>query len=175
MPNISKIFKDEIARVARKEMQQPLAAVRKSNATLKKTVTELKRTVALLHKELARGQRTASCRSAPEAAAAPADDLRVTAKQLKSLRSRLGISQRELMALIGASIQSVALWETKPGRIRIRKPHVRAALCELKGMKKAEVQERLQALLPDGAVRTRKPRTSGRARSGGAGGKKTLA
>jgi DNA-binding XRE family transcriptional regulator len=166
MPNLSKIFKDEIARVARKEINQPLAAVRKSNAALKKTVAELQRTIGVLQKELARAQRTAPRHGAAAAGpeTAPVDDLRVTAKQLKSLRSRLGISQRELVELIGASIQSIALWETKPGRIHIRKPQVRAALRGLKSMKKAEVQERLQQMQPEGTVKKR-PRKQKKSRT----------
>jgi DNA-binding transcriptional regulator YiaG len=70
------------------------------------------------------------------------DDFKITATQLKTLRGRLGINQKQLATIIGASVQSVALWETKPGRIQIRNSGVRGKLVELKGMKRAEVFEK---------------------------------
>ncbi len=38
MPNIAKVLKDEIQRLARREVNQAIASLRKSNTTLKKTI-----------------------------------------------------------------------------------------------------------------------------------------
>ena len=88
-------------------------------------------------------QRTVGA-EAPDAGAP--DDVRVTAKALKSMRKRLGITQTELAKLLGVSMQVVSVWETKKGRVQIRKEKVRAALAALKQEKKDAVCARLEKI-----------------------------
>lgn len=146
MPNIAKILKDEIQRLAKKEINQAISGVRKSNATLRKIVAEHKRRIATLeqgNRKLTVRQVRLQRQAQPTITDREVEDTRFTAKSIKSLRRRLGISQFNLSKLLGASINIVTIWEKKQGRIKIRRPEVRAAFVELKGMKKVEVQERL--------------------------------
>jgi hypothetical protein len=46
--------------------------------------------------------------------------------------------------LIGVSKNIVSIWEKKPGCLRLRKPGIRKALSDLKGMKRREVLEQVQ-------------------------------
>jgi len=153
MPNIAKILKDEIQRLARREVNQSIASLKQSNTTLKKTVTELKQRIAALEREQ---KRLVKLQEKAEAAAVSAQgnekeqapDIRITGKQIKSLRSRLAVTQTEMGTLVGVTMATVTLWEKKTGQIRIRKPSVAAAIIELKGMKKTEVADRLGKQIP---------------------------
>lgn len=50
MPNIAKILKDEISRIARKEAKQAVAPFRKPTAGARRTFADLKRRMAALEK-----------------------------------------------------------------------------------------------------------------------------
>jgi DNA-binding transcriptional regulator YiaG len=147
MPNIAKILKDEIQRLARREVKNAITTLAKSNAFLKKTVTEHKHRIAALEKEnrkLISEQAKIQKQVQTEIPDQEVEDIRITSKQIRSLRRRLGISQAQLAKLLGVSINIVSIWEGKTGRINIRRPEVRKGIIELKGMKKVEVQERLE-------------------------------
>lgn len=144
MANLTKVLKDEIQRIARREVKQSTEKLRKDTIALKRLVNEQKRKIVVLEN---RSRRSAAQRvpiGRPAAAGEkPAPGMRVTAKALKSLRSRLDISQQELAKLIGASTQSVSNWETSTGRLQVRKDSAREALAAVKRMKKKDVWEKL--------------------------------
>jgi len=136
------ILKDEIQRLAKKEINQAVSALRKSNSVLRKTVTEHKRHIAALaseNKKLSAQQGKIQKQTQPTVPAQEGGDIWIYSKGIKGLRRRLGISQVELAKLVCASMNTVTLWERKASRVKIRKLEVRRALIELKGMKKAEV------------------------------------
>ncbi|MFC1591398.1 hypothetical protein ACFL43_02620 [Thermodesulfobacteriota bacterium] len=141
MPNIAQILKDEIQRLARKEINQAIASLKKSSVSLKKTVAEHKQKIAALERKNIK--LISQQGKAVESPTGEQDDFRITGKQIKSLRGRLGISQIQLSKIVGASINIITIWENKPGRLQIRKAEVRKALSDLKGMTKAEVPERI--------------------------------
>jgi DNA-binding transcriptional regulator YiaG len=120
------------------------ASQKQGLAVLKKANADYKRRIAVLEKQ-AKQQvsvvQRATVVEAPDAGVS--DGLRVTAKALKSMRKRLGITQAELAKLLGVSVQVVSIWETKKGRVQIRKDKVRAALAALKQAKKDAVCARL--------------------------------
>src|SRR5664280_904894 len=67
MPNIAKVLKDEMARIARREANTVVAPARKPAAGLKRTAADLKRKVATLEKEVRSLQRTVAVRLSPAA------------------------------------------------------------------------------------------------------------
>ena len=139
MANIGTVLKQEITRLARKEAKAAIEPLRKASATARRDVAALKREVADLQRQL----RTA--RRAPAAAPAEAGDAptRFSAKGLKSLRARTGLSAADFGRLAGVSGQSIYGWEagkTTPG------PKQRAALAGLRGLGKREALRRLEAL-----------------------------
>ncbi len=144
MSSIAKVLKAEIQRIVHREIAQMAAAQKQGLAVLKKASAEYKRRIAVLEKQ-AKHQASVALRTAgaeaPDAGAP--DDVRVTAKALKSMRKRLGITQTELAKLLGVSMQVVSVWETKKGRVQIRKEKVRTALAALKQEKKDAVCVRL--------------------------------
>lgn len=141
MSNFSSVLKGEIARVARKEIKNAADPLRKANASYRRDIAELKRQLAALQKEF-RALSKVPRASAP-AAAETAGNTRFSAKGLKSLRARLGLSAADLGRLVQASGQSVYNWEAGKAAPRASQ---RAALASVRGLGKREAAKRLEAL-----------------------------
>ena len=147
MPNIAKVLKDEIKRLARREINITITPLKVSNAALKKLVHEHKQEISALKKENKRLAMLLGKIHGPVHDNAPKlkdDGFTITGRQVRSLRGRLGISQAQLAKLIGVCDNIVSIWENKPGRLQLRKPGIRKALSDLKGMKRREVLEQVQ-------------------------------
>jgi len=141
MSNFSSVLKSEIARVARKEIKSAADPLRKANANYRREIAELKRQLAALQKEvrsLSKGARA----NAPDAAPVAAGT-RFSAKGLKSLRARLGLSAVDFGALVGASGQSVYNWEAGKA---VPRASQQAAVASVRGLGKREAAKRLEAL-----------------------------
>ena len=147
MPNIANVLKDEIKRLARREINLTITPLKVSNTALKKLVYEHKRRITALEKEnkgLAKLLSKTSGHVHDNAPKLEEDSFRITGRQVRSLRGRLGISQVQLAKLIGVSVNIVSIWEQKTGCLRLRKPGIGKALSDLKGMKRREVLEQVQ-------------------------------
>jgi DNA-binding transcriptional regulator YiaG len=144
MPNIANVLKDEIKRLARREINLTITPLKVSNAALKKLVYEHKRRIVALEKENKRLAVLQGKIHGPVYDNTTKDGFSITGRQVRSLRGRLGISQVQLAKLIGVSENIVSIWENKPGRLRLRKPGIWKALLDLKGMKRSEVLEQVQ-------------------------------
>ena len=147
MPNLANVLKDEIKRLARREINLTITPLKISNVALKKLVYEHKRRIAALEKENKRLAVLQGKINGPihdTATKLKEDGFSITGRQVRSLRGRLGVSQSRLAKLIGVSDNIVSIWENKPGRLRLQKPGIRKALFDLKGMKRREVLEQVQ-------------------------------
>lgn len=141
MSNLGSVFKSEITRLARKEVRAHMEPLRKANANYRREIAELKRQVAAL----SRATKTAA-RTRPAPVEAASDDVptpRFSAKGLRSLRARLGLSAADFGAIAGVSGQSIYNWET--GKAVPRKSQI-VALAGLRSLGKREAQARLAAL-----------------------------
>ncbi len=117
MPNIASMLKEEISRVARKEIRRETIILKKHSATHRAEIASLKRRLA----ELERGLRAVSKSSSPPAKLAANDEsipegVRFSAKSLTAHRKRLGLSAADLGLLMGASGQSIYNWESGKAR-----------------------------------------------------------
>ena len=119
MPNIASILKQEIARVARKEVRHEIAALKKATANHRSEIAALKRRVTEAERKPRAAQPKSSSSAAPAANdASTPEGLRFSAKGLLAHRSRLGLSAAELGLLLGVSTQTIYNWEG--GKVR---PH----------------------------------------------------
>ena len=144
MPNIANLLKNEIARVARKEVRAETRGLKNAIAPYRSQIAELKRRTRELELQIRRLGR-ASARATPAANDEDAGqrNLRFSAKGLATQRKRLGLSAQAFGALIGASGQSVYKWEE--GKTRPRAKHL-PRIAELRGIGKKEAAARLAAL-----------------------------
>ena len=139
MSNILKELKAEITRLARKEIKGELAQVKKINATQRGLIAGLRKQVDAMQKEL-NGLKKAvpSPRKALVAKAEPEGRFWITGRGVKTLRTRLGLTQKQFADLAGMSSQAVVLWEKNKGKVNLRKSAA-GKLQEIRGLKKRDV------------------------------------
>ena len=145
MPNIASLLKQEIARVARKEVRAETGALKKASSHYRAEIAQLKRRIDSLEKQLQRAIRGSS-RAAPSAAAEEDGDgrqVRYSAKSLRSQRKRLGLSAGAMAKLIGVSALSVYKWES--GNTRPRPKQIEA-IAALRTIGRREAQKRREEL-----------------------------
>ncbi|RYG57910.1 MAG: hypothetical protein EON56_01280 [Alphaproteobacteria bacterium] len=141
MPNLSTILKNEITRLARKEIKAMVDPVRKANAGHRKEIAELKRLLASLQRDLKAASSPSKARA--ESGGASSGSTRFSAKGLKSLRAKLGLSAADFGQLVGATGQSIYNWEA--GKAVPRAPQ-QASLAGVRGIGKREAAKRLAAM-----------------------------
>lgn len=145
MPNIAKVLKDEIARIARKESKAGTGPIRSSAAKLKRDVAGLKRHLGLVEKanrEL-RAQLEKLAAAQPAAPAPePAGRAWISGKGIRSLRKRLNLSQAKFAKLAGVTTQAVYGWERKAGMLKLRNA-TKAALLAVRQMGAKEAKAKL--------------------------------
>lgn len=164
MPNIAAVLKEEISRLARKELRGEVRIIRKSSAQYRRTIAAMKRKIATFEREIAslkkRGvaaaSRAAAASTGAHASAAGEGEgdrkVRFSAKGLRSNRERLGLSAEDYGKLVGVTGQSIYNWERGTAQPRNAQ---RGTLAELRGLGKKEVRARLEAL---GAAPAKQPR-----------------
>lgn len=143
MPNIASVLKEEIARVARKEVRGETQRLKKASAQYRSDIAALKREVAALRQQLGRLGRVQGKRPQPIAGDEPKSSLRFSAKGFAAQRQRLGLSANALATLLGVSGQSVYKWED--GKTRPRASQL-SAIAALRTMGKKEAAARLTEL-----------------------------
>lgn len=141
MPNLSTILKDEITRLARKEIKAAIDPVRKASAGHRKEIGELKRLVASLQRELKAASGPSQARAEPSEGSA--SSTRFSAKGLKSLRAKLGLSAVEFGQLVSASGQSIYNWEAGKA---VPRASQQASLAAIRGIGKREAAKRLSVM-----------------------------
>ena len=153
MPNIADIMKQEITRLARKEIRSQTAGIKKASTQYRKDVADLKRQVSKLKTQvsLLGGKVLQELPSSP--AHADAQSVRFIPKGLRSQRKRLGLSAADCARLVGVTPQSVYKWES--GLSRPRKEQL-TAVAALRTMSKKEARARLEHLGRNNSGRTKK-------------------
>ena len=146
MPNIANVLKEEIQRLARKQVKVELIPLKRDHVRLKKSVADLRRQLAALSRESRELLKTVTPSVAIEAAdkvTAPAARLRPTSTSVQRLRRRLGLTQVQFGKLLGVSGQAVVQWEGKGGQVRMRNATL-AALAGIQHIGKREATRRLE-------------------------------
>ncbi len=140
--NIASALKQEISRVARKEVRAEVQTLKKASTQHRSDIAALKRRIAELERLVAR---LAKGKSKPPAGADSADTptaLRFSAKGLATQRKRLGLSAADAGVILGVSGASVYNWED--GTTRPRASQL-PAIAQLRKMGKREAAARLAA------------------------------
>ena len=144
MPNIAVVLKEEIARLARKELRAQTQELKKASAQYRTHIAALRKRVETLERQLKKANRAAG-RSAPaeEEDSEESTSRRFSATRLASQRQKLGLSAADFAALLGVSGQSVYKWEHGESRPRARQLE---AIAALRGIGKREAAARLEQL-----------------------------
>jgi DNA-binding transcriptional regulator YiaG len=145
MPNVEKALKAEISRISRKEIKTAIGQIGKSHVGLKKTVVDLKKRLAALEKENRRlmAETRKQKRVVVEKPTEKEMKARLTSKGIRSLRSRLRLTQAEFAKLVGTTTHSVYLWEKKEGALKLREK-TKTALLSIGGLGAREAKEKVE-------------------------------
>lgn len=134
MANIAQLLKEEMVRLARKELRKELEGLKKASAHYRSEIAALKRRILDLEKQLKRVRPPAAKEESEAGASAT---VRFSAKGLASQRQRLGLSAAGMGALLGVSSQTIYNWEA--GKTQPRKGQV-AAIAAMRKMGKRQAR-----------------------------------
>ena len=143
MANIASVLKEEIVRLARKEIRTETAGLKKASSQYRTEIAALKRCVVTLEQQLSRLGKTTTQSDGVKAEPSVETKVRFVAKGFKSLRQRLGLTAGEMGRLLGVSAQSIYSWEAGNSSPRIQQL---AKIAMLRGMGKREVIAILERL-----------------------------
>lgn len=143
MPNIAAVLREEIQRLARKEIRAATSAMKKHRAEDRSAIAALKRKVASLERDVAFLRKREKSRLAKAPNAAAAEGVRFSPKWVAADRERLELSARDYADLVGVSMLTIYNWEK--GKSKPRAPQL-AAWAKLRGIGKREAWKRLELL-----------------------------
>ena len=141
MPNIALILRQEIMRLARKEVRTQTSGARKMLTQLRSANTELKRETSELRAKLARLERRSKSEGGRKSAEEPRRRMRFNAKGLATHRSKLGLSAADYGKLVGVTGQTIYKWEQGGAKPRVSQL---TALASIRGLGKREARKRLE-------------------------------
>jgi len=143
MPNIAAVLKEEISRIARKEVRSETTSLKKASSQYRRDIAQLKRQVSNLQGRVALLEKRVLQNVPSQVIGADATGVRFTAKGLCSQWKRLGLSAADYGKLVGVTAQTIYSWEN--GISRPRKQQL-PALASIRPMGKREARARLEQL-----------------------------
>lgn len=143
MANLASVLKDEIKRLAKREVtaatgakNKQISQQRRDIAELKRQMTEMKRRMKFLE-----GQEKKRVSAGPSSDGA--QNTRFSAKWLAKHREKLDLSAADYGALVGVTGQTIYSWEQ--GKSKPRDSQL-AGIADVRGLGKREAQHRLELL-----------------------------
>jgi DNA-binding transcriptional regulator YiaG len=143
MPNIGTVLKDEISRLARKEIRAETGAIKKAAAQYRRDIAALKRQVKEQARKIAFFEAQESRRLAREPSPKAAEGVRFSPGWVKRHRQKLGLSAADYARLVGVSALTIYSWEQGKSRPRAKQL---AAWGEIRNLGKREALQRLEML-----------------------------
>ena len=143
MPDVASVLKQEITRLARKEVAARTARQSKQIKGLKDTVRDLKQQVAALTQAVSRLSKVTSPQLSPPEPPEDLASVRITPGSIRKHRKRLGLSQTEMGQLLKVVRITIARWEAGKARPR---GESRAAVAQLRGMGVREARALLESM-----------------------------
>ena len=142
MPDLGKALREEMSRVAGRELRNALSP-------LNEQIRNLEQEVSALRSQIAGEQETAAKSSgkpsgnAPAAAKAQTAAIRITPASIKKHRKRLRLSQAQMGKLLRVSAITILNWEQGKSKPRAAN---REAIAELRGMGRKDAELTLAGL-----------------------------
>ena len=143
MANIASVLKEEITRLARKELRSETESLKKASALYRSEIAALKRRTASLEQQLSRLEKSASKNAVVQVNPEETTKARFTANGFKTLRQRLGLTAEAIGTLLDVSAQTIYSWEA--GNTRPREQQM-VRIVMLRGMGKRDVDSIMQNL-----------------------------
>jgi DNA-binding transcriptional regulator YiaG len=156
MSNLAVALKDEIRRLARKEIRAQVSTTKRAAAQHRREIAQLKRLFKQQEKKLqslaSLGQQSSG---EPHLSDDAMESVRFSARSVRAQRNRLGLSAEDYGKLLGVSGQTIYHWEQ--GKSRPRRSQM-AGLVAVRGLGRRNALARLEALNSQKTRGTSKPR-----------------
>ena len=163
MPNLAATLKEEIQRLARKEIKAQTGSTKQAVAKYRSEIAQLKRQLREQAKKIALLERQdQKRRQEPQAADESTEGVRFSARSVAAQRKRLGLSAADYAKLVGVSQLTIYNWEQ--GKSRPRKEQL-AALVAVRGIGKREALAKLELLKAKEEKAASKPKKKARKKS----------
>lgn len=161
MPNIASVLKDEIRRLAKREIKTNTSSTKGAVAQFRRDIARLKRELQAQQKEIGflKAQERKRLGQTEPKAEEELEGVRFSARSVKAQRQRLRLSAADYGKLVGVSGLTIYSWES--GKSRPRKKQF-TGLVAVRGLGRREALAKLE-MLKAGAkkvkkLRRRKPR-----------------
>ena len=146
MPNVAQVLKEEISRLARKEIRASCDPLRKQVQSLRRTVRTQQETIDKLERALSKmveltDTDTGTSLYAPAQEKEQSSRARVTPASIRRHRLRLGLSQAQLGGLLNVSTNTIVRWEQGSSKPRVQH---RTALLRLRSLGVRDVRQILE-------------------------------
>ena len=142
MSNIASALKEEIVRLARKEIRKETEGFKIASAQFRAEISNLKKRVAELERIVVRLNRGAVEKKKAKAEE-QASRVRYSAKGLAAMRRRLGFSASDLGVLLGVTAQTIYNWESEKSQPRQQQL---AAYAAMRGIGKKQAVAKIQEM-----------------------------
>ncbi len=144
MPNVQSVLRQEIQRLARREIRSELEATKKAVAQHRREIAEQKRRNTALERTVSylQSRETKRLKAGPSKTEPPRGT-RFSVRSMKAQRRTSGLSQEDYASLVGVSSSTIYNWErgsTKPSGKHL------ATLVSLRGIGKREAKKRMELL-----------------------------
>ena len=103
MPNLARVLKEEIQRLARRQMRSPIGSLRSASAQVRRDVAAIKRQLRTLAQSVAFLERQERKRLGQKPFGEEIAGARFSARGLKAHRTRLGLSAKNYGRLVGVA------------------------------------------------------------------------
>jgi DNA-binding transcriptional regulator YiaG len=144
MPNLATTLRQEICRLARREVKTQVSATKRTTGQHRRDIANLKRQLLAHEKRLASLETALGKRAARSATPeALVDESRFSPRSVRAQRRRLKLSAEDFAKLIGVSAQTIYNWEL--GKARPREAQF-AALVATRALGRRQALEQLRAL-----------------------------
>jgi DNA-binding transcriptional regulator YiaG len=142
MGKLEATIKSEITRLATRELHKVSVPLKRDVRLLQNTVSQIRKAVLPLERFAARQQKELANREIKlKATPEEVKKSRVSPRLIRSLRKKLGITQKELAILVGVTVGAAHQWEV--GKFT-PKPEKKVALVALRKLGRGEVKKLLQ-------------------------------
>ena len=163
MANLAATIREEIQRLAKKEIKAQTGATKQAVAQYRREIAKLKRDMKEQEKKIAFLEAQEKKRlGQPQVAEEAAEGVRFSARSVEAQRERLGLSAADYAKLVGVSSLTIYNWEK--GKSRPRKEQL-AALVAVRGIGKREALAKLELLKAKEKKAASKPKKKTRKRA----------
>jgi len=143
MSNLAATLKNEIQRLARKEVKAQTGTTKQAVAQYRREIAKLKRQVREQEKKINFLEAQEKKRLGQPSSKEETEGVRFSVRSVKAQRERLGLSAADYAKLVGVSPLTIYNWEQ--GKSRPRKAQL-AALVAVRGIGKRKALAKLELL-----------------------------